>query len=82
MYQGLYCNLLCSDCDYVRSNKGEGKTTRFKYFHWVKFLHYDLSPVWNKSNTTGTTTGTETDFPSGAHEFIPDFLGRFVLLNL
>ena len=82
MYQRLYCNLLCSDCDYLRANKGVRKTTRFKYFHWVKFLNYDLSPVWNKVYTTGATSGAGTSTPSGAHEFSPCFLVSFVLLNL
>ena len=32
-------------------------------YHWV----------CNKSNTRGTTGGTETAYPPGAHEFIPGF---------
>jgi hypothetical protein len=36
------------------------------------FLIHDLSPC-NKSNTTGATSRTGTDYPSRVWEFTPDF---------
>ena len=34
---------------------------------------HDLSQICNNSNTTGTTRGAGTAYPSGAHEFTPGF---------
>jgi hypothetical protein len=34
------------------------------------FLIHDLSPSYNKSNTTSDTYGVGPDYPSGAQEFV------------
>ena len=38
--------------------------------------------ICNKGNGVGVTCGGGTAYPSGAPEFIPQFLVGFVLLNL
>jgi hypothetical protein len=47
---------------------------------FTSFITYHR--VYNKSTTTGVTSGTGTAYHSGAHEFNPRYLAGFVSLQL
>jgi hypothetical protein len=51
-------------------------------YNYVHIIIQCKNWINNKSNTTGATSGAETAYPSGTHEFTPSFSGVNVIQSL